>query len=117
MLDGLRLIVVVNALAHGLLAPNHANWRLVGLSNRASALLFRLWLGVAAILAVERLLEPAADIVASLNLAVAVRALGSALAALLLAGTLRRIRRRGGRGGARRLGARARRLRLGVGRR
>jgi small-conductance mechanosensitive channel len=44
---------------------------------------------VAAILAFERALEPAVDAVGSLNLAVAGHAVGSALAALLLAATLR----------------------------
>ncbi len=97
-LDGLRLIAIANAVARGLLSPGNANWRLVNLSDRASALLLRLWLGVAVILAAERLLEPAADLVASLNLAVAGRALGSALAALLLAGTLRRMASAGGAG-------------------
>ncbi|HEY1781217.1 MAG TPA: DUF3772 domain-containing protein [Roseiarcus sp.] len=95
-LDGLRLIAIANAVARGLLSPGDANWRLVNLSDRASALLLRLWLGVAVILAAERLLEPTADLVASLNLAVAGRALGSALAALLLAGTLRRLAGAGG---------------------
>jgi small-conductance mechanosensitive channel len=98
-LDGLRLIAIVNALAHGLLSPNRANWRLVNLSDRASALLLRLWLGVAVILALERLLEPTADVVVSLNIAVAGRAVGSALAALLLAATLRRMAAAGGAAG------------------
>jgi small-conductance mechanosensitive channel len=88
-LDGLRLLAIAYALAHGLLAPGRANWRLVNLSDRAAALIERLWLGVAAILAFERALEPAVDAVGSLNLAVAGRAVGSALAALLLAATLR----------------------------
>ncbi|THD42432.1 MAG: mechanosensitive ion channel family protein [Bradyrhizobium sp.] len=91
LLDGLRLIAIVNALAHGLLSPRDANWRLVNLSDRASALLLRLWVGVAIILAFEKLLEPTADLVASLDVAVAARALGSALAALMLARTLRRM--------------------------
>jgi small-conductance mechanosensitive channel len=89
ILDGLRLLAVANALAHGLLAPGRGNWRLVKVSDRAAAHLERLWLGVAAILAAERLLEPAVDAVGSLNLAVAGRAVGATLAALLLAATLR----------------------------
>jgi potassium efflux system protein len=95
-LDGLRLIAIVNAIAHGLLSPNRANWRLVNLGDRSATLLLRLWLGVAVILALERLLEPTADVVVSLNIAVAGRAVGSALAALLLAGTLRRMAGAGG---------------------
>ncbi len=92
LLDGLRLIVLSNALGRGLLAPGHANWRLLEhLSDRVGALLFHLWLSVAAILAAERLLEPAADAVASLNIAVAGRAVGAAVVAILMARTLRLI--------------------------
>ena len=91
VLDGLRLLAIANALAHGLLAPGRANWRLVNLSDRSAALIERLWLGVAAILAVERLLEPAVDALGSLNIAVAGRAVGATLAALFLAATLRRL--------------------------
>jgi small-conductance mechanosensitive channel len=89
LLDGLRGIVLANALGRGLLAPRHANWRLIDLGDRVGALLFHLWLSVAAILAAERLLEPAADAVASLNIAVAGRAVGAALVAILMARTLR----------------------------
>jgi len=89
ILDGLRLIAIANALAHGLLAPGRPNWRLVNLSDRAVTQLERLWISVAGILAVERLLEPAADAVGSLSLAVAGRAVGATLAALLAAATLR----------------------------
>jgi small-conductance mechanosensitive channel len=91
VLDGLRLLAIANALAHGLLAPGRANWRLVNLSDRAAALVERLWLGVAAILVAERLLEPAVDALGSLNLAVAGRAVGATLAAAFLAATLRQV--------------------------
>jgi small-conductance mechanosensitive channel len=89
ILDGLRLLAIANALAHGLLAPGRANWRLVNLSDRSAALIERLWLGVAGILVAERLLEPAVDALGSLNLAVAGRAVGASLAAVFLAATLR----------------------------
>ena len=90
LLDGLRLIVLANALGRGFLAPGHANWRLLDrLGDRVSALLFHLWLSVAAILAAERMLESAADAVASLDIAVATRAVGAALVAILMARTLR----------------------------
>jgi potassium-dependent mechanosensitive channel len=89
LLDGLRLVVVANALARGLLAPRLGNWRVVDLDDRVAKLLFRLWLAVAVILAVERLLEPAADAAASLNIAVAGRAAGAALVGMLMARTLR----------------------------
>jgi small-conductance mechanosensitive channel len=89
LLDGLRIVIVSNALARGLLAPGRADWRLFDVGDRVSALLFHLWLSVAAILAAERLLEPAADAVASLNIAVAGRAVGAALVAILMARTLR----------------------------
>ncbi len=48
-------------------------------------------MAVAAIWAAERLVEPAADAAASLNIAIAGRALGAALVALVLAHTLRRL--------------------------
>jgi small-conductance mechanosensitive channel len=89
LLDGVRLIVLSNAMGRGLLAPGRANWRLVDFNDRVSALLFHLWLSAAAILAAERLLEPAADAVASLNIAVAGRAVGAALVAILMARALR----------------------------
>jgi potassium-dependent mechanosensitive channel len=91
LLDGLRLMAIANAVAHGLLAPSRANWRLVQLSDRAAAQIEQLWLGVAAILAAERLLEPAVDALGSLNVAIAGRAVGATLAALLLAATMRRL--------------------------
>ncbi len=89
LLDGLRLIVVSSALGRGLLAPRRPNWRLVDVPDRVAALLYSLWLSVAAILAAERLLEPLVDAVGSLNIAVAGRAVGSALFAILMARTLR----------------------------
>lgn len=91
LLDGLRLIVLSNALARGLLAPGYANWRLIEINDRVATRLLYLWISVATILAAERLLEPAADAVASLNIAVAGRALGAALVAILMARTLRRV--------------------------
>jgi potassium-dependent mechanosensitive channel len=90
-LDGLRLIFVINGLARGLLAPRQRPWRMVDLSDRVAALVFRFWLGVAAIVALERLIEPAADAVASLNITVAARAVGGALVAISMASTLRSI--------------------------
>jgi small-conductance mechanosensitive channel len=89
LLDGARLVVVANALGRGVLAPGLPNWRLFNFGDRVAALLFHLWLSVAAILAAERLIEPAADAVASLNIAVAGRAVGAALAAALMARALR----------------------------
>ena len=89
LFDGSRLLVVSNGLARGVLAPGQRAWRLVDLTDRAAALLFRLWLTIAAIVALERLIEPTADAVASLNITVAVRAVGGALLALSMASTLR----------------------------
>ena len=91
LLDGLRLIVLSNALGRGLLAPRRTNWRLLNMPDRVAGLMFRLWVSVAVILGAERLLEPAVDVVASLNIAVAGRALGAALVAILMARTLRLI--------------------------
>jgi potassium-dependent mechanosensitive channel len=89
--DGLRLMFVSNGLARGLLAPGQRPWRMVALNDRIAALLFRFWLIVAVIVALEKLIEPAADAVASLNIAVAARAVGGALVALSMASTMRLI--------------------------
>ena len=89
LLDGLRLIALSNALGRGLLAPRRPNWRLLAMSDRVATLLLNLWLSVAVILAAERVLEPAADAVASLDVAVAGRAVGATLVAMLMARTLR----------------------------
>lgn len=91
LLDGLRLIILANALGRGLLAPSLANWRLLALRDRPAAVLFRFILIAATIWAAERLLEPAAESVGSLNIAVAARAVGATLIALAAAYTLRRI--------------------------
>jgi potassium-dependent mechanosensitive channel len=91
LFDGLRLILVSNGLARGLLAPGQRPWRMVALSDRIAALLFRFWLIVAVIVALEKLVEPAADAVASLNITVAARAVGGALVAISMASTMRLI--------------------------
>ena len=90
-LDAARVLIVVNALARGMLAPGLAAWRLVPMSNRSASVFYRAAMAIAAIWAVERLIEPAADAVASLNIAVAGRAVGATLASLVIAIALRRL--------------------------
>lgn len=89
--DAARVLVIYNALGRGMLAPNAKAWRLFPISDRSASLIFRGGMAIAAIWAVERLVEPVADAVASLNIAVAGRALGATLIALVTAGTLRRV--------------------------
>jgi potassium-dependent mechanosensitive channel len=89
-LDAARVLIVVNALARGMLAPGLAAWRLVPMSNRSASIFYRAAMAIAAIWAVERLIEPAADAVASLNIAVAGRAVGATLASLVIGYALRR---------------------------
>ena len=89
--DAARVIIVINAVGRSMLAPFAAPWRVVGFSDRSAILIFRAVMTIAAIWAVEREFEPAADAVASLNIAVAARAAGSALIALTVAITLRRL--------------------------
>ena len=72
-LDAARVLIVVNALARGMLAPGLAAWRLVPMSDRSAAIVYRAAMTIAAIWAAERLIEPAADAAASLNIAVAAR--------------------------------------------
>jgi small-conductance mechanosensitive channel len=89
-LDGLKLLFVTNALARGLLAPGQPSWRLFAWSDRVVTLAWGFWLSVAAIVAVERLLETAADAVAaSLSVTVAARGLGAALVVVLIGRLLR----------------------------
>ena len=88
--DGARLAIVFNAIGRGVLAPHAKAWRLVNVDDRSAALIFRGGMTIAGVWAVERLVEPIADAVASLNVAVAGRALGAALIALVATHTLRR---------------------------
>ena len=76
-----------------MLAPHDPAWRVVAVSDRSASMIARAGMTVAAIWAVERLIEPAADAVASLNIAVAARGLGAALMALVVARLLRRLAR------------------------
>ena len=91
LFDGARLVVASNALGRGLLSPAQSAWRLPAVGDRAAQLLFRFWLAAALVIGVEHFLEPLADAAASLNIAVAARAVGATLVALALAQTMRRI--------------------------
>ena len=89
--EAARVLIVVNALGRGVLAPGRAAWRLIPMSDRTAAIVYRLAMTIAAIWAVERLIEPAADAAASLNIAVAARGVGAVLAALAIAYALRQL--------------------------
>jgi small-conductance mechanosensitive channel len=90
LLDGLKLLFVTNALARGLLAPGRPSWRLVAVPDPIVTLAFRFWLSVAAIVAIERLLETAADAIgASLSVTVAARGVGAGVVVILISGSLR----------------------------
>ena len=86
-----RVLIAVNALGRGVLAPGRAAWRLAPMSDRTARIVYRLAMTIAAIWAVERLIEPAADAVASLNIAVAGRGVGALAAALAIAYALRKL--------------------------
>jgi potassium efflux system protein len=88
-LDAARVLIVVNALARGILAPGLAAWRLAPMSDRSASIIYRAAMAIAAIWAAERLIEPAADAVASLNIAVAGRGVGAILVSLTIAYALR----------------------------
>ena len=81
--DAARLLILGNAVGRAMLAPNAAAWRVVRVSDRTARIIFRDGMILAAIWASERLVEPAADVGASLNIAVAGRALGATLVALV----------------------------------
>ncbi len=89
--EGARVLIAVNALGFGLLAPRRAAWRLVPLSDRSAGILYRLAMAIAAIWAVQRLIEPAADASASLNIEVAARGVGAILAAMAIAYAMRQL--------------------------
>ncbi|RBP16524.1 small-conductance mechanosensitive channel [Roseiarcus fermentans] len=91
ILDAVRLFVLLNAVGRGMLAPHAAAWRVIPVSDASARALFRGIMAIGAVWAVERLVEPAADAVGSLNIAVAGRALATTLVALALANTLRRL--------------------------
>ena len=90
-LDAARALIVVNALGRCMLAPGLKPWRLIAMSDRSAAIFYRLAMTIAAIWAAERLIEPAADAAASLNIAVAARAVGATLASLAMAHALRQL--------------------------
>jgi small-conductance mechanosensitive channel len=89
---GARVLIAVNALGRGMLAPQRAAWRLVPVSDRTAGILYRLAMALAVIWAVEQLVEPVADAAASLNLAVATRGVGAVIAAVAIAYALRGLR-------------------------
>ena len=61
------------------------------MSDRTASIVYRAAIAIAAIWAVERLIEPAADAVASLNIAVAGRGVGAILISLVIAYALRQL--------------------------
>jgi small-conductance mechanosensitive channel len=89
--EAVRLLILTNAIGRGMLAPNAKAWRLFAIGDRSAAIIFRGGMTVATIWAAEKLIEPAADAIASLNIAVASRGLSAALVALVAAHTLRRL--------------------------
>jgi small-conductance mechanosensitive channel len=90
-LEAARVLIAVNALGRGMLAPGRGAWRLVPISDRTAGILYRLAMTIAAIWAVERLVEPAADAAASLNIAVAMRGVGAIIAAIASAYAMRQL--------------------------
>ena len=89
--EAARVLILFNATGRAMLAPHAKPWRLVAVSDRSAQLIFRGGMIIASIWAAEKLLEPAADAVASLYIAVAGRGLGAALIALVAAHTLHRL--------------------------
>ena len=91
VLDAARALIVINALGRGLLAPGLKVWRVFSMSDRAAAIFYRAAMTIAAIWAAERLVEPGADAVASLNIAVAGRAVGATFVSIAIAHALRQL--------------------------
>jgi small-conductance mechanosensitive channel len=89
--EAARVLIAVNALGRGMLTPGRAAWRLVPITDRSAGILYRLAMTIAAIWAVEGLVEPASDAAASLNIAVATRGVGAIIAAIAIAYALRQL--------------------------
>jgi small-conductance mechanosensitive channel len=90
--DGLKVIFIANAITRGLLAPAHPAWRMLDLTEPIVQRISLVWIGVAAIVALEKILAPIDDAVsASLSVTVATRGVCALLAALMMAHALRRI--------------------------
>src|SRR3984957_19224719 len=90
-LEAARVLIAVNALGRGMLAPGRPAWRLVPVSDRSAGILYRLAMTCGAIWAVERWVEPVSDAAASLNIAVATRGVGAILAAIAVAYAMRQL--------------------------
>ncbi len=91
LFDGLRLVIVANALGRGWLAPGNGAWRLPAIGDRPASLLFGFWIIAAAIIGLEKFIEPLADAAGSLNIAIAARGAGAMLVALAMLHTLRQM--------------------------
>ncbi len=91
LLDGLRLIAVAYAFGRGLFASGETNWRILPLSDRSAAMLFRFLMATAAIWGAEKLFEAFAEQTASLNVSIAARATSALLIGLAGVVTMRRM--------------------------
>jgi potassium-dependent mechanosensitive channel len=90
--DGLKVVFIANAITRGLMAPGLPQWRMVDVPEPIIQRAMRVWIGLAAIVALEKVLEPIDDAVsASLSVTVATRGVCGLLAALMMAAALRRI--------------------------
>ena len=100
VLEAARVLIAVNALGRGVLAPRRAAWRLLSMNDRTAAIIYRLAMTIAAIWAVQRLIEPTADAAASFNIAVAARGLGALMVAIAIAYALRQLGKQSGPAGS-----------------
>ena len=87
--EALRVMIAVNALGRGVLAPGRPAWRLLPMSDRTAAIVYRLAITIATIWAVVRLIEPAADVAASLDIAIAAKGVGAIVVSIAIAYALR----------------------------
>ena len=93
LLDGLRLIALTYACAQALLAPKLEPWRIVRIGDDAARPLARLFLGVAIVWAVSRLIEAVAESVSSYNMLVLTRAMAALVVSALTANVFRKLAR------------------------
>jgi potassium-dependent mechanosensitive channel len=85
LLQGVALVALTAGLGRGMLSPEHANWRLVRLSDAAVSVILKFAIAIAVIVAVTRIGEALAETIgASVAMQTAIRAAGAVVVALVI---------------------------------
>jgi potassium-dependent mechanosensitive channel len=85
VVQGVALVALTAGLGHGLLSPEHANWRLARLSDAAASVILKFAIAIAVIVATTRIGEAFAETIgASVAMETAIRAAGAVVVALII---------------------------------